>query len=152
MQPIKNAMTEGMFINLEGLSRDEALKTLSVAIEKSKQTPPDFDIYKSILDREMITNTYLGFNIACPHTRIPWEGEILCSIGWNHEGILYNSATNDSAKLVFLFIIPKSKSNEYLNMIASLIKFLIKFENIRDLENIYDLNAIQSRNLNGLIL
>lgn len=76
MQPIKNAMTEGMFINLEGLSRDEALKTLSVAIEKSKQTPPDFDIYKSILDREMITNTYLGFNIACPHARIPREDEI----------------------------------------------------------------------------
>ncbi len=152
MQPIKNAITEGRLINLEGLSKDEVLKTLSFAIEKSKQTPPELDIYKSILDREMITNTYLGFNIACPHTRIPWEGEILCSIGWNHEGILYNSATNDSAKLVFLFIIPKNKSNEYLNMIASLIKFLMKFEKLRDFENIYDLNAIQSRILEWIYI
>lgn len=152
MDSIRNAITEGRLILIEGLSKKNALEELCKIIQKSKQIPENFDIINSVLERESITNTYLGFNIACPHARMPFDGEIICSIGFSHEGIIYNDQTKDNAKLIFLFIIPKNRSNEYLNLIATFIKFLVKYEKLRDFENLFDLNAIQSRILEWIYI
>ncbi|HPC38097.1 MAG TPA: magnesium transporter [Exilispira sp.] len=152
MEPIRTAITEGRLISLKGLSKEQAIRTLCESIEKSNLIPKEFNLQKAVLDRESLTNTYLGFNIACPHARIPYDGEIICSIGYYHEGIIYNNSTNDIAKLIILLLIPQNKSNEYLNLMAKLIKFLVKFENLRDFENIFDLNAIQSRILEWIYI
>ncbi len=152
MDPIKSAITEGRLISLDNLAKEESIKVLCESISKTNILPLDFSIFESVVKRENLTNTYLGYNIACPHARMPFDGDILCAIGWSHSGILYNEQTNDLAKLIILFLIPQNKSNDYLNMIATLIKFLIKFENLRDFENIFDLNAIQSRILEWIYI
>lgn len=152
METIRTAITEGRLLSLEGLSKEESIKVLCESIEKSNLISKEFNILKSVLERESLTNTYLGFNIACPHARVAYEGDIICALGYSHEGIIYNETTKDTAKLIILFIIPKNKSNEYLNLMAKLIKFLMKYEKLRDFENIFDLNAIQSRILEWIYI
>jgi len=152
MEAIRSAITEGRLISLEEHSKDGAIRILCDSIEKSNLIPKEFNLLKSVLERESITNTYLGFNIACPHARIAYEGNIICALGYSHEGIVYNDSTKDTAKLIILFIIPKNKGNEYLNIMSKFIKFLMKYENLRDFENIFDLNAIQARILEWIYI
>jgi mannitol/fructose-specific phosphotransferase system IIA component len=72
METIRTAITEGRLLSLEELSKDDAIKVLCESIEKSNLIPKEFNILKSVLERESLTNTYLGFNIACPHARVDY--------------------------------------------------------------------------------
>lgn len=151
MEVIKSAITEGRLIELEINSKNDALKILSDKILASGLIPQNFDVYNHISNRENQLNTYLDYNIASPHCRLDYEGKIICSIGYSHDGIVYNEK-GDIAKLIIMFVIPKNKSNEYLLLISKLIKFWTKYENLRDFENIYDLNAIQKRILEWIYI
>ncbi|MCX8058009.1 MAG: magnesium transporter [Spirochaetes bacterium] len=151
MEAIISAVTEGRLIEIENLNKEEVLKLLTEKIKNLNIIPENYDIYNLIIEREKQLNTYLDFNIASPHCRIDFEGEIICSIGFSHNGIIFNEK-GDKAKLIILFVIPKNKSNEYLITISKLIKFWTKYENLRDFENIYDLNAIQKRILEWIYI
>lgn len=91
----------------------------------------DKDVYlKSVYEREEMTSTYMGYDIAIPHGKSSGVREAGIAFGRSTKGFEYVSK-NDKAivRLVFLLAIPnRTSADDYMAVLAKLARLLIHDE------------------------
>jgi mannitol/fructose-specific phosphotransferase system IIA component (Ntr-type) len=145
MQALLDALHSGRLIELPTNRKDDALQLLAHLIEAVPDQPVGVDVVAAVRAREQTGNTGLGMEWACPHARIPGEGDLLCAIGWSPVGIDYGAADGRAVRMVIMYLVPENQRNTYLKEVSMLAKSLTSDERFQHLESATDLNAVRLR-------
>jgi len=80
--------------------------------------------FGEILERERISNTALGHDVAIPHARTEQCGEILIAVGRSMAGVDFEGQNESPVRLIFLIGTPKQMVAEYLRLVGNLARLL----------------------------
>ena len=72
--------------------------------------------------REQAANTALGIGWACPHARVPFDGDLLCVVGWSPTGIDYGAPDGCPVSIVVMYLVPDNQRNQFLREASMLAK------------------------------
>ncbi|MBU1043092.1 MAG: PTS sugar transporter subunit IIA [Candidatus Omnitrophica bacterium] len=84
------------------------------------------EIFDSIVSRENMSTTGIGFGLAIPHSRIEGWGRFVLAVGLSYEGIDFDSMDKTQAKIICLMISSADEPYVILQTTAAIIKFLEK--------------------------
>lgn len=144
MDSLLDALQEGRLIELPDNDKFDSLQFLAHIIEAIPSVPNGTDVVGLVMTREKNTNTSLGKGFACPHARVPYDEDLICSIGWSPTGIDYGSSDNIPVHIIIMYLVPDNQRNHYLKEISLLAKALQKNNNLEVLRTATDLNFIRN--------
>ncbi len=114
------------YINLavQSSSKSGALREVASLLAKGGCVK-DFDaFFKEILERERVSNTALGHDVAIPHARTDQCSQILVAVGRSAEGIDFEAKDGQPVRLIFLIGTPKQMVTDYLRVVGNLARLL----------------------------
>ncbi len=113
-------------INLSLQSKEKASALREVAeLLKHTGCVGNFEaFFQEILDRERVSNTALGHDVAIPHARTEQCSDILIAVGRNNEGVDFEAKDNQPVRLIFLIGTPKQMVTDYLRVVGNLARLL----------------------------
>lgn len=144
MDSLLDALQEGRLIELPDNDKFHSLQFLAHIIEAIPSVPSGTDVAGLILAREKNTNTALGKSFACPHVRVPYDEDLICSVGWSPSGIDYGAPDNIPVHIIIMYLVPDNQRNHYLKEISLLAKALQKNNNLDFLRTAKDLDAVRN--------
>ncbi len=144
MDTILDALQEGRLIELPDNDKTDCLELLSHIIEAIPSVPRGIDVVNLVLEREKVANTALGKHFACPHARVPYEDDLICSVGWSPNGIDYGAPDNLPVHIIILYLVPSNQKNHYLREISLLAKTLMMNNNFEIVRKAKDLDDIRN--------
>ena len=144
MDSILDALQEGRLIELPDNDKFHSLQLLSHIIEAIPSVPAGTDVEGLVLAREKSTVTALGNGFACPHGRVPYDEDLICSLGWSPAGIDYGSPDNNLIHIIIMYLVPNNQRNQYLKEISLLARALQANPNIDFLALSNDLNSVRN--------
>ena len=112
-------------INLNLASPDKPGALREVASLLTGGCISDFDaFFREILERERVSNTALGHNVAIPHARTDQCSQILIAVGRSAGGIEFEAKDGQPVRLIFLIGTPKQMVTDYLRVVGNLARLL----------------------------
>ncbi len=85
----------------------------------------NFDtFFHEILERERVSNTALGHDVAIPHARTEQCADILIAVGRSTTGIDFEAKDSQLVRLIFLIGTPKQMVTDYLRVVGNLARLL----------------------------
>jgi nitrogen PTS system EIIA component len=144
MYTLLDALQEGRLIELPDNDKTHSLHFLSHILEAVPSLPSNTDVSGSVLKREESFNTAIGQGFAVPHARVPFEGDLICAVGWSPAGIAYGAPDGLPVHIVFMFIVPENQRNQYLKEISLIAKTLQELHKEPDLASFSDLNTVRN--------
>ncbi len=150
MKSLLSALEEGRLIELPDADKDKSLQYLATLIEAKPDFQSGFDFVGAVVTRERAANTAIGAGWACPHGRVPGEGELACAIGWSPAGIDWAAPDSKPVHVVIMHYIPDSEKNTYLKEISALAKVIKRDERMSQFGQEKDLAGVRHRMLDLL--
>ena len=144
MDALLDALQEGRLIELPEDNRDHALQLLAHILEAVPSVPNGTDVVGLVMERERAECTALGKGWACPHARVPFEGELLCVVGWSPTGVEYGAPDGTPMSIIAMYLVPSNQRNHYLREIAMLAKALSAYAEPQNLRSARDLNQVRN--------
>lgn len=123
--------TEAINLDIQARQKTAALREVASLLLQNKSVTNFEAFFQEILERERISNTALGHNVAIPHARTEQCTEILIAVGRNLEGVDFESRENGLVQLMFLIGTPKQMVTEYLRVVGNLAR-LLRRDDIRE--------------------
>lgn len=126
-------------------SKKRALEKLSQLLAQDQNQFEASDIFDSLLSRERLGATGLGYGIAIPHGRIKNCKKITGAFIKLNEGVDFNTSDNQAVDVLFALIVPDESADEHLQVLAVLAsmfndeKFREQIRQSDSNENIYQL-------------
>ena len=74
-------------------------------------------------------STGIGKNVALPHAKTDAVDKMVITVGISRDGIEYDSIDNQPVHIFFMFLCPKSDSNEYLRVLARISRWIREDDN-----------------------
>ena len=113
-------------IQLELQSREKvpALREVAELLTQNKCVGNFEAFFNEILQRERVSNTALGHDVAIPHARTDQCSDILIAVGRSHEGIDFEAKDGSPVRLIFLIGTPKQMVTDYLRVVGTLARLL----------------------------
>ncbi|HLY09275.1 MAG TPA: PTS sugar transporter subunit IIA [Planctomycetota bacterium] len=145
MKSLLGALQDGRLVELPSNQKEEALKYLAHLIEAVPEMGRGIDLVEEVLKRERQTNSGIGLGVACPHVRVPGNGELLCSVGWSPAGIDYTSVDGKKVHLVAMYFIPDIQKTAYLKEISGLAQAVKKVGDIQSIAKAEDVPAVRDQ-------
>ena len=132
--------------DIDATSKKKALEQLSdmIASDTSATLLPK-DIVDSLIARERLGSTGIGYGVAIPHGRLKNTDHAIAAFAKLHEGIDFDAADNQTVDLLFALLVPEESTNEHLQLLAQLAEmfsdeeFREKLRASKDRQSIYDL-------------
>ncbi|MCX7625362.1 MAG: PTS sugar transporter subunit IIA [Candidatus Sumerlaeaceae bacterium] len=144
MDTILEALQEGRVFELPSNDKTESLRFLAHVIEAFPEIPAGTDVVGLVMKREEATNTGLGKGWACPHARVPFEGDLMCVIGWSPEGIDYGAPDGKPVVVAIMYLVPENQRSYYLREISLLAKALATYPGLDRLQEVKDLGDFRN--------
>ena len=144
MDSLLDALQEGRLIELPDNDKFRSLQFLAHIVEAISSVPNGTDVAGLVLGREKNSPTGLGKGFACPHARVPYDEDLICSIGWSPNGIDYGSPDNVPVHIIILYLVPDNQRNQYLKEISLLARALQNSQDVEYLKNNNDLSSIRN--------
>jgi fructose-specific phosphotransferase system IIA component len=120
--PLLNAAT--ITLDLQATTKDAALREVAELL-KQKNCIANFDaFFQEILERERVSNTALGHDVAIPHARTEQCVEILIAVGRSAAGVEFGAKDEHPVRLIFLIGTPKQMVTDYLRVVGNLARLL----------------------------
>jgi mannitol/fructose-specific phosphotransferase system IIA component (Ntr-type) len=119
---------ETINLDLKEQKKSAALREVAVMLHANKSVANFDAFFGEILERERISNTALGHDIAIPHARTEQCTDILIAVGRSSGGIDFESKENGPVRLLFLIGTPKQMVTEYLRIVGNLARLLRRDE------------------------
>jgi fructose-specific phosphotransferase system IIA component len=119
---------EAINLNIQARQKTAALREVASLLLQNKSVTSFDAFFHEILERERISNTALGHDVAIPHARTDQCTEILIAVGRNSNGIDFESRDNGPVRLIFLIGTPKQMVTEYLRVVGNLARLLRRDE------------------------
>jgi fructose-specific phosphotransferase system IIA component len=111
-------------LNLQATQKAGALREVAQLLA-TNQCVANFDaFFQEILERERVSNTALGHDVAIPHARTEQCSEILIAVGRSAEGIDFEAKDGQPVRLIFLIGTPKQMVTDYLRVVGNLARLL----------------------------
>ena len=116
-----------MDLDLTASSKEDAIKKLGILL-KNEKTVSDYDQFiKDVFQREALSSTGIGQNIAIPHSRTNTVKDFVIAFGRINDGLEFDALDKKPVKLIFLMGTPKDKGlHDYLKILSSLTRRLDK--------------------------
>jgi fructose-specific phosphotransferase system IIA component len=113
-------------IRLELQSRQKvpALREVAELLAQSKCVSNFEAFFSEILQRERVSNTALGHDVAIPHARTDQCSDILIAVGRSREGVDFEAKDGQPVRLIFLIGTPKQMVTDYLRVVGTLARLL----------------------------
>lgn len=129
-------MEELVDLQIAAEDKYEAIKALADKIGAADRLH-DYDGYlESVIEREELTTTGIGFGIAIPHGKSQHVKETTVAFGRLQEELDWQSLDEKEVGLVFLLAVPEAcQGDQHLKIIASLSRKLIHPEFRETLQN-----------------
>jgi len=145
MKSLLDALQEGRLIELPDVDKERCLQYLGTLIEAIPDFRTGLDFNGAVTSREKAANTGIGLGWACPHGRVPGEGELFCAIGWSPTGIDYGAPDGKPVRVLVMHYIPDSQKNVYLREISGLAKAIQRNPGLSELSGLRDLGEVRHR-------
>jgi len=111
-------------LNVQSRQKAGALREVAELLGAG-QCVANFDaFFQEILERERVSNTALGHDVAIPHARTEQCTEILIAVGRNTDGIDFEAKDGQPVRLIFLIGTPKQMVTDYLRVVGNLARLL----------------------------
>lgn len=101
---------------------------ISEHIANSADTLEKNTIFKSLMDREHLGSTSLGYGIALPHARMSNLSSAIGCLVTLENGIDFDSFDDVPVDLLFVLLVPEEATEEHLTILAKLAELLEKTE------------------------
>ena len=116
--------------NVDAHSKKRALESVSNLISAQNGNINANEIFDSLIAREKLGATGLGYGVAIPHGRLKNLDSIMGAFIKLKEGIEYDAIDNQPVDLIFALLVPEDAADEHLQTLAMLAK-LFNDEHIR---------------------
>jgi mannitol/fructose-specific phosphotransferase system IIA component (Ntr-type) len=127
-EPLKKISTlldpQAIQLELQAQNKLGALREVAGLLAEKKCIGRFETFYQEILERERISNTALGHDIAIPHARTDQCSEIVVAVGRSRQGINFEGKDAQPVRLIFLVGTPKAMVTEYLRFVGTLARLL----------------------------
>lgn len=132
--------------DIDASSKKRALEQLSdmIATDSTPSLLPQ-DVVDSLIARERLGSTGIGYGVAIPHGRVKNTDHAIAAFARLHEGIDFDAADNQTVDLLFALLVPEDSTNEHLQLLAQLAEmfsdedFRTKLRTTKDRQDIYTL-------------
>ena len=127
------------------LSKKRALEELSNLITKDQPQLDASGIFDSLISRERLGSTGVGYGIAIPHGRIKNCNKITGAFIQLNQGIDFDAIDNQPVDMLFALAVPEESTDEHLQVLALLASmfndesFREKLRNSKNNEETYKL-------------
>ena len=112
------------------LSKKRALEELSQLITKDQTQLDASGIFDSLISRERLGSTGVGYGIAIPHGRIKNCNKITGAFIQLNQGIDFDAIDNQPVDMLFALAVPEESTDEHLQILA-LLAAMFNDENFR---------------------
>jgi fructose-specific phosphotransferase system IIA component len=116
--------------DLKGDTKEEIIKELVELAANSDLVKNKEELLKSVLDREKLVTTGVGYNVAFPHAKTKSVRGVVIAFGRKSEGVDFEAMDRKPVNLFFLIAAPEDAIGAHLNVMAKL-SFLMKNEKNR---------------------
>lgn len=119
---------ERIACSVDAQSKKRALENLSEIISSTEDTISSTDVFESLLARERLGGTGVGYGVAIPHGRLKDNGHTLGAFIQLQNGVDYDAADQQPVDLLFALLVPKESTDEHLQVLAQLAKMFSEEE------------------------
>ena len=102
------------------LSKKRALEELSNLITQDQTQLSASNIFDSLISRERLGSTGVGYGIAIPHGRIKNCEQITGAFIKLEQGVDFDAMDNQPVDILFALIVPEESTDEHLQVLALL--------------------------------
>ncbi|MFH1311741.1 MAG: PTS sugar transporter subunit IIA [Candidatus Eisenbacteria bacterium] len=128
---ISSMVVPERIIDLKSRTKNEVLRELFRVLEKAPEITDGKDLEQSIIERENVLTTGIGFEIAIPHVQLHSVSNFVMAIGRCEEGIDFDSLDGKPVRLVIMIASSdKQARNEFLKVLGKAV-LLFKDESFR---------------------
>lgn len=124
---------ECVIFDIKEKEKEKVISKLVEALVKVNKIKDEKVFLRDVLDRESLSPTAMGFEIAIPHGK---SDEVITPgicFGRVNEPVLWNDETNETAQIIILIAVPKvDESNLHLKILSNLARKLMH-EEFRDI-------------------
>jgi fructose-specific phosphotransferase system IIA component len=111
-------------LELQNRQKVPALREVAELLAHSKCVANFEAFFNEILQRERVSNTALGHDVAIPHARTDQCSDILIAVGRSREGVDFEAKDGQPVRLIFLIGTPKQMVTDYLRVVGTLARLL----------------------------
>jgi fructose-specific phosphotransferase system IIA component len=111
-------------LNVQAKQKTAALREVAQLLAHNKCVTNFDSFFNEILNRERVSNTALGHDVAIPHARTDECSEIVVAVGRSADGIDFEAKDGQPVKLIFLIGTPKAMVTDYLRVVGNLARLL----------------------------
>jgi len=130
MFKLANLITADRVIDLKATTKNEALKELFTVIEHAPEITNGNDFERSVLEREQVLTTGIGFEFAIPHVKIPSVSDFVMALGRSRLGIDFDALDGKPVHIVLLVASSDKQREDFLKVLAKVV-LLFKDEGFR---------------------
>jgi PTS system nitrogen regulatory IIA component len=88
-------------------------------------------VYDALATREKVASTGMEHGVAIPHASVDGVEDALATLAIAPEGIPFQSADGQPARLVILLVIPRKAVQKHIRTLAGIAR-LLQYEEMRD--------------------
>ncbi len=140
MQVSEFIQTSRILCNVEANSKKRAFEILSQLISKSCEGVNANDVFDSLIARERLGGTGIGYGVAIPHGRLKNINTTQGAFIKLKSGIDFDALDKKPVDLMFALLVPENAEEEHLETLALLAKML-NDEKVR--ENLRNANTAE---------
>jgi mannitol/fructose-specific phosphotransferase system IIA component (Ntr-type) len=111
-------------LNLHAREKNTALREVAELLIPTRGIANFEAFFSEILEREKVSSTALGHDVAIPHARTEQCTEILIAVGRCSAGVNFEGKNIIPVKLIFLIGTPKQMVTDYLRVVGNLARLL----------------------------
>jgi len=123
---------------VDAQSKKRALEQISEIISHSEDNISSHDVFESLIARERLGGTGVGYGVAIPHGRLKSSDHTVGAFIKLRQGVDYDSADRQPVDLLFALLVPEKSTEEHLQILASLAKLFgdeLFRDKLRDADN-----------------
>jgi mannitol/fructose-specific phosphotransferase system IIA component (Ntr-type) len=130
MPKLANLIAVDRIIDLKSATKNDALRELFTVMEGAPEITNGNDFEKSVLEREQILTTGIGFEIAIPHVKIPSVSNFVMALGRSRQGIDFDALDGKPVHIIVLIASSDEQREDFLKVLAKIV-LLFKDEGFR---------------------
>ncbi|VAX11926.1 PTS IIA-like nitrogen-regulatory protein PtsN [hydrothermal vent metagenome] len=126
-------------------SKKRALEALSQLLAQDQVYVTSGDIFDSLLSRERLGSTGIGYGVAIPHGRVKNTRQASGAFIRLKEGVDFDAIDRQPVDLIFALLVPEESTDEHLAILSELASlfneqsFRDSLRQARDKDEIYSL-------------
>ena len=105
---------------VEAQSKKRTLELLSELISQAEDTIASTDVFDSLLARERLGGTGVGYGVAIPHGRLKGTQHTLGAFIRLKTGVDFDAADQRPVDLIFALLVPEESTEEHLQVLSTI--------------------------------